>query len=125
MDYNGVEINSSLIASTNDLTPVHLSETLVPTHPVFNQPINTLANRDNLIEYRVYEVDMDGNETFVVATEDTFATVTASPNYLEYCYNVSAFWATDNYGDLESRHSNVACTVPYTCLLYTSDAADE
>ena len=114
MDYNGVEINSSLIASTNDLTPVHLSETLVPTHPVFNQPINTLANRDNLIEYRVYEVDMDGNETFVVATEDTFATVDASPNYVEYCYNVSAYWATDNYGDLESRHSNIACTVPFT-----------
>ena len=114
MDYNGVEINSSLNASTNDLTPVHLSETFVPTHPVFNQPINTLANRDDLIEYRVYEVDLEGTETFVVATMDTFATVTASPNYLEYCYNISAYWATDNYGDLESRHSNIACTVPFT-----------
>ena len=45
---------------------------------------------------------------------DTFATVTSSPNFLEYCYNISAYWATDNYGDLESRHSNIACTVPFT-----------
>ena len=76
---------------------------------------NDLLNREELLlEYRVYQVDTDGLETFVVATEDTFATVTASPNYLEYCYNVSAYWATDDYGELESRHSNVACTVPYT-----------
>ena len=86
-----------------------LDEPYVPLNP---SPTN--VDRDDLIEYRVYEVDEDGSETFVVATEDTFATVTASPNYLEYCYNVSAFWATDNYGDLESRHSNIVCTVPYT-----------
>jgi hypothetical protein len=36
-----------------------------------------------------------------------------SPNYLEYCFNVSAFWSTDNYGDLESNHSNIACAIPY------------
>jgi hypothetical protein len=114
MDYDGVEINSSLIASTNGLTPVHLSETFVPSHPVFNTPINTPVNRDDFLEYRVYEVATGDTETLVATTTDTFATVTASPNYLEYCYNVSAYWATDNYGDLESRHSNVACTVPYT-----------
>ena len=86
-----------------------------PSHPVFNTPINTPGNRDDeLLEYRVYEVDLEGNETYVVSTTDTFATVTASPNYLEYCYNVSAYWSTDDYGELESRHSNVACTVPYT-----------
>ena len=61
----------------------------------------------------MYEVDIDGNETYVVSTTDTFATVSASPNYVEYCYNVSAYWSTDDYGELESRHSNVACTVPY------------
>ncbi|HIF83757.1 MAG TPA: hypothetical protein EYQ37_07935, partial [Candidatus Marinimicrobia bacterium] len=112
IDYNSIEINPSLIASTSDLAPIHFSSE--PTHPVFNTPINILLNRDNLIEYLIYEVDLEGNETYVVSTTDTFATVTASPNYLEYCYNISAYWATDNYGDLESRHSNVACTVPYT-----------
>jgi len=86
-----------------------LDEPYVPLNP---SPTN--VNRDDLIEYRVYEVATDDSETLVATTTDTFATVTASPNYLEYCYNVSAFWATDNYGDLESRHSNVACTVPYT-----------
>ena len=66
-----------------------------------------------LVEYKVYQVDVDGTETYVVSTTDTFATVDASPNYVEYCYNVSAVWNTDNYGVLESRHSNVACAVPY------------
>ena len=70
-------------------------------------------NRDNLVEYRVYEVDSDGNETWVVSTGlDTFVTVDASPNYQEYCYSVKAFWSTDNYGDLESRSSNVSCATP-------------
>ena len=113
IDYNSIQINPSLIASTSDLVPMHFSSE--PTHPVFNTPINTPVNRDNeLLEYRVYEVDLEGNETYVVSTTDTFTTVTASPNYQEYCYNVSAYWSTDDYGELESRHSNVACTVPYT-----------
>ena len=113
IDYNSIQINPSLIASTSDLAPMHFSSE--PTHPVFNRPIITPGNRDNeLLEYRVYEVDLEGNETYVVSTTDTFTTVTASPNYLEYCYNVSAYWSTDDYGELESRHSNVACTVPYT-----------
>ena len=114
MEYDDIEINSSLIASTNDLTPVHLSETSVPRHPVFITPINTPGNRDELLEYRVYEVATDETETLVATTTDTFATVTASPNYLEYCYHVKAYWSTDNYGDLESRASNIACTAPYT-----------
>jgi hypothetical protein len=113
IDYNSIQINPSLIASTSDLAPIHFSSEA--THPVFNTPINTPGNRDNvLLEYRVYEVDLEGIETYVVSTTDTFATVTASPNYQEYCYNVSAYWSTDDYGELESRHSNVACTVPYT-----------
>ena len=80
------------------------------------QPLNPLPinlDRDDLVEYKVYEVGLDGTETYVISTTDTFATVTASPNYVEYCYNVSAVWNTDNYGVLESRHSNVACAVPY------------
>jgi len=82
-------------------------------YPIFNPPTLPL-NRDNLIEYRVYEIDPDGNETWVVSTGlDTFVTVNASPNYQEYCYSVKAFWATDNYGDLESRSSNVSCATPY------------
>ena len=112
MDYNGGEINSSLMASTIDLAPMHFSSE--PSHPVFNTPINTHINRDELLEYRVYEVAADETETLVATTPDTFATVTASPNYQEYCYQVRAFWTTDSYGDLESRPSNVACTVPYT-----------
>jgi len=76
-------------------------------------PSSVDLNRDDLIEYRVYGVDIEGNETYIVSTTDTFTTVTASPNYVEYCYNVSAYWSTENYGELESRHSNDACTVPY------------
>lgn len=79
-------------------------------------PLNpTISNldRDDLIEYRVYGVDSEGNETFVVATTDTFITVPVSPNYVEYCFNVSAFWSTDNYGNLESNHSSLSCSVPY------------
>ena len=80
------------------------------------QPLNPVPSnldRDDLVEYKVYQVGLDGTETYVVSTTDTFATVDASPNYVEYCYNVSAVWNTDNYGVLESRHSNVACAVPY------------
>jgi len=106
-NYSDIAITESETENPDFMT--QLDEPYVPLNP---SPSN--VDRDDLIEYRVYEVDTDGSETFVVATEDTFATVTASPNYLEYCYNISAYWATDNYGDLESRHSNVACTVPYT-----------
>ena len=94
-------INPDIITQLNGL--------YTPQNP---SPSN--VDRDDLLEYRVYEVDLEGNETYVVSTTDTFATVTASPNYLEYCYNVSAYWSTDDYGELESRHSNVVCTVPYT-----------
>ena len=77
--------------------------------------VNSLANNreDVLLEYRVYAIDEGGIETFIVATEDTFATIDASPNYLEYCYNVFAYWETEDYGQLESTKSNKACTVPY------------
>ena len=92
--------NSNIITELDQLYIPHFSSSLS-------------RDRDDLIEYRVYEVDENDNETFLVATTDTFTTVTASPNYIDYCYNVSAFWSTDNYGDLESRHSNIACTVPY------------
>ena len=63
-----------------------LNELYIPVNP---SPTN--VDRDDLIEYRVYSVDENDNETFVVATNDTFATVSASPNYLEYCYNISAY----------------------------------
>ena len=106
-NYSDIAITESETENPDFMT--QLDEPYVPLNP---SPSN--VDRDDLIEFRVYEVDTDGLETFVVATEDTFATVTASPNYLEYCYNISAYWATDNYGDLESRHSNVACTVPFT-----------
>ena len=105
-------VDQSLTASTVGLTPTYFSDE--PSHPIYDSSLYGTEDRDDvLLEYRVYEVGVDGSETFVIATTDTFATVTASPNYLEYCYNVSAYWSTDNYGDLESRHSNIACTVPY------------
>ena len=118
IDYNSTNINASLMASTSNLTPINFSSE--PTHPVFISPINIFDNRDNeLLEYRVYEIDSNGDETFLVATVDTFATVDASPNYLEYCYNVRAFWDTGDpsdggYGQLESRASNTICAVPFT-----------
>ena len=104
--------DQSLVASTISLTPTgSLSE---PSQPVFNPVSTTILDREDvLVEYRVYQVGDDGTETFVVATQDTFTTLVTSPNYTEYCYNVAAYWSTENYGELESRHSNVACTVPY------------
>ncbi|MBT7118324.1 MAG: T9SS type A sorting domain-containing protein, partial [Candidatus Marinimicrobia bacterium] len=82
--------------------------------------IHDLLNREEeLIEYRVYEVAADELDTLVATVvTDTFATVTASPNYLEHCYNVKAFWYTGDpsdggYGQLESIASNLACTIPY------------
>ncbi len=97
--------NSYSGPSPNDDMTIH--------YPILNPPYMPL-NRDNLVEYRVYEVDSDGNETWVVSTGlDTSVTVDASPNYQEYCYSVKAFWSTDNYGDLESRSSNVSCATPY------------
>ena len=114
-------VNSGVITNHHDVNvdnqvetddPVNMTLLDQPYIPRNPSPINNL-DRDDLIEYRVYEVDEQGNETYVVSTTDTFATVTASPNYFEYCYNVSAYWSTDDYGELESRHSNVACTVPY------------
>jgi hypothetical protein len=104
--------DQSLVASTISLTPTgSLSES---SQPVFNPVSTTILDREDvLVEYRVYQVGDDGTETFVIATQDTFTTLVASPNYMEYCYNVAAYWSTENYGELESRHSNVACTVPY------------
>ena len=118
---SNVEISSGMISNfnssdfqigmneNNNEQVNQLDEPYVPTNPL---PFD-LDREDELLEYRVYEVGSDGSETFVVATTDTFATVTASPNYVDYCYNVSAYWSTDDYGELESRHSNIACTVPY------------
>ena len=105
-NYNS--ITSEEFRSFDSVELPSLESPYIPLNPTI-----TNIDRDDLIEYRVYQVDPDGNETFVVATADTFATVLASPNYLEYCFNVSAFWSTDNYGDLESNHSNTACAVPY------------
>ena len=98
---------------TNSYSGPSPSDDMTIQYPILNPPYMPL-NRDNLVEYRVYEVDSDGNETWVVSTGlDTFVTVDASPNYQEYCYSVKAFWSTDNYGDLESRSSNVSCATPF------------
>ena len=104
--------DQSLVASTISLTPTgSLND---PSQPIFNPLSSTILDREDiLVEYRVYQVGDDGTETFVVATQDTFTTLVTSPNYTEYCYNVAAYWSTENYGELESRHSNVSCTVPY------------
>jgi len=115
------EMASSGIISNQNSSSNHLErETAQPENmTILNQiyqplnPVPSNLDRDDLVEYKVYEVGVDGTETYVVSTTDTFATVDASPNYVEYCYNVSAVWSTDNYGVLESRHSNVACAVPY------------
>ena len=106
-NYNATSHESGMQSNNSDI----VTQLNTPYEP--QNPSPRELNRDDLVEYRVYEVDIDGNETYVVSTTDTFATVSASPNYVEYCYNVSAYWSTDDYGELESRHSNVACTVPY------------
>ena len=106
-NYNDSDIVSSTIPNQSSI--IELNEVYEA-----NSHVSENRDRDELIEYRVYEVDENDNETFVLATTDTFAIVTTNPNYIEYCYNVSAFWSTDNYGDLESRHSNIACAVPFT-----------
>jgi len=112
IDQDLANIDQSLVASTIGL--VSTGSPSEPSHPVFNPTsIGTLDREDVLVEYRVYDVSDDGSETFIVATQDTFITLDASPNYQDYCYNVAAYWNTENYGELESRHSNVSCTVPY------------
>jgi len=81
------------------------------------QPRVLSGNRtreDVLDEYKVYGLDSLENETLVATTTDTFTTIAVSPNYQEYCYHVRAVWTTEDYGVLESRASNQACTVPYT-----------
>ena len=110
--------NVSGIVGDNTLeNPEFISQLTEPYVPLTPSPSNSYRD-DELLEYRVYEVASGESETLVATTTDTFATVTASPNYLEYCYNVKAFWDTGDpsdggYGQLESRASNLACTVPY------------
>ena len=85
------------------------------------QPRLLAGNRtreDVLDEYKVYGLDSLEYETLVATTTDTFTTIVVSSNYQEYCYHVRAVWDTGDpsdggYGQLESRPSNVACTVPY------------
>lgn len=115
MGNNQVGIISNYNNFNSEVSRNDVSE-IIPALDSPYEPLNPSIfnlNRDDLIEYRVYEVDPQGNETFVLATSDTFATVSVSPNYQEYCFNISAFWGTDNYGDLESNHSNTSCAVPY------------
>ena len=101
---------SGIVQGSNEQDPDIMTTLDVPYIP--QDPSN--LNRDDVLEeYHVYQVDVDESETLVATTTDTFATVTASPNYVEYCYHVRAQWNTDSYGVLESRASNVACTVPY------------
>ena len=101
---------SGIVQGSNEQDPDIMTTLDVPYEPV--NPSN--LNRDDVLEeYHVYQVDVDESETLVATTTDTFATVTASPNYVEYCYHVRAQWSTDSYGVLESRPSNVACAVPY------------
>ena len=81
------------------------------------QPRVLAGNRtreDVLDEYKVYGLDSLENETLVATTTDTFTTIAVSSNYQEYCYHVRAVWTTEDYGVLESRTSNQACTIPYT-----------
>jgi hypothetical protein len=119
---NPIEVGNSqfgIIANYNnfdgEVNRTGVEEIILPINSPYT-PLNPSvfnSNRDDLIEYRVYEVDSQGNETFVIATTDTFATVSVSPNYQEYCFNVTAYWSTDDYGDLESNHSNTSCSVPF------------
>ena len=112
-NYDNDDIHSSLIASTSALSPANFYN-VEPKRPLFNSMNSSTLSRDDLIEYRIYKVDANDNEEFITATNDTFAILDASPNYQTYCYQVTAFWSTDNYGDLESRPSNIDCTVPFT-----------
>ncbi|SVA60669.1 uncharacterized protein METZ01_LOCUS113523, partial [marine metagenome] len=102
---------SGIVMESTGQNPDNMTVVDVPYEP--ENPSNLNMDRDELQEYHVYQVDADANESLVATTVDTFTTVTASPNYVEYCYHVRAQWSTDNYGVLESRASNLACTVPY------------
>ena len=107
-------LNTTLYNNTvNSYSGLFSINNLVPSSPIFNTPYLPMNREDELIEYRVYKVNSDGSEVFELSTEDTFAIVSASPNYLEYCYSVKAHWDTENYGQLESRSSNTSCTTPY------------
>ena len=92
-----------------------LSELYIPSPiPSLNQ-----NSRDDVLQtYNIYLVADDGTSSFVVASEDTFETITVAENYVNYCYNVKAQWDTGletdgGYGVLESRPSNTACAIPF------------
>lgn len=106
-NYNVSNLEIERDASSLVLEPI--DNPYIPLNPTMS-----MTSRDDLIEYRVYQVDSEGAEIFIVATTDTFATISVSPNYIDYCFNISAFWNTDSYGQLESNHSNTSCAIPYT-----------
>ena len=90
-NYDTINLSSQVISSTLGLIPNSGNFVDIINPPFTSFESRSLNREDELVEYRIYEVDQDGNETYVVPTSDTFATVEASPNYVEYCYNVSAF----------------------------------
>jgi len=109
---SGGSQNSSILAYDQGYSTFEFEEEYIL---ISQNHINISGNREDVLtEYKVYEIDGDQNTTLVETTTDTFTTITVSENYLEYCYNVRAVWNTDSYGILESRASNVSCSVPFT-----------
>ena len=70
---------------------------------------------DSLIGYNVYQVTDNGDS--LVATnndpDDTTASIIVPSNYVEYCFNVTARWSTDNYGVLESYATEDVCATAF------------
>ncbi len=86
-----------------------LEGTYVPVLPM------NYSREDSLLGFSVYHMT-DNGDTLVAETvgNDTSTFVQVPVNYVEYCYNVTAWWATDSYGDLQSKPSGEACAVPFT-----------
>ena len=74
--------------------------------------LRTTTN-DSLTGYNIYQA-LGSGDTLALATygEDTTAIIPVPENYVEYCYYVKARWNTD-YGELESKATPIACTIPY------------
>jgi hypothetical protein len=94
--------------ATNPPNVIRLEDILTPVRPT------SLARQDSLVGYNVYQA-LDAGDSLVATTDgDTTVTVTVPENYVEYCYYVKVRWLTESYGELESKPSTVACTIPFT-----------
>jgi hypothetical protein len=70
-----INLSSSVIFNTQDLISVNDNFVEVTNPPYPSVHIGSSNRDDELVGYNVYEVGLDGTETYVATTLDTFTTV--------------------------------------------------